>query len=36
MTQTLFCALVAADFEHGVLLAVNHGGDSDSTGAIMA
>jgi ADP-ribosylglycohydrolase len=30
----LYCALVARDFEHGVLLAVNHGGDSDSTGAI--
>ena len=30
----LFCALVARDFEHGVLLAANHGGDSDSTGSI--
>jgi ADP-ribosylglycohydrolase len=30
----LYCALVAEDFEHGVRLAVNHGGDSDSTGAI--
>jgi ADP-ribosyl-[dinitrogen reductase] hydrolase len=30
----LFCALVARDFAHGVLLAVNHGGDSDSTGSI--
>jgi ADP-ribosylglycohydrolase len=30
----LFCALVARDFKGGVLLAVNHGGDSDSTGAI--
>ncbi len=30
----LFAALVAKDFEHGVLLAVNHGGDSDSTGSI--
>jgi ADP-ribosylglycohydrolase len=30
----LYCALVARDFEHGVLLAVNHAGDSDSTGAI--
>jgi ADP-ribosylglycohydrolase len=28
------CALLARDFEHGLLLAVNHGGDSDSTGAI--
>jgi ADP-ribosylglycohydrolase len=30
----LFCALVARDFKEGVLLAVNHGGDSDSTGSI--
>jgi ADP-ribosylglycohydrolase len=30
----LYCALVAGGFEEGVLLAVNHGGDSDSTGAI--
>jgi ADP-ribosyl-[dinitrogen reductase] hydrolase len=30
----LFCALVANGFEDGVLLAVNHSGDSDSTGAI--
>jgi ADP-ribosylglycohydrolase len=30
----LYCALSARDFEHGVLLAVNHGGDSDSTGSI--
>jgi len=30
----LFCALVATDFRTGVLLAVNHSGDSDSTGAI--
>jgi ADP-ribosylglycohydrolase len=30
----LYCALVTRDFTHGVLLAVNHGGDSDSTGAI--
>ncbi len=30
----LFCALKARDFAHGVLLAVNHSGDSDSTGAI--
>ena len=30
----VYCALVARDFGHGVLLAVNHGGDSDSTGAI--
>ena len=31
---SVYCALVATDFEHGVLLAVNHSGDSDSTGAI--
>ncbi len=30
----VYCALVARDFEHGVVLAVNHSGDSDSTGAI--
>lgn len=31
----VYCALSAAgDFERGVVLAVNHGGDSDSTGAI--
>jgi ADP-ribosylglycohydrolase len=30
----LYCALCAEGFEHGVLLAVNHGGDSDSTGSI--
>jgi ADP-ribosylglycohydrolase len=31
---SLYCALTAKDFLSGVLLAVNHGGDSDSTGAI--
>ena len=32
---SLFCALASpGDFEAGVTLAVNHGGDSDSTGAI--
>lgn len=31
---SIYCSLVARDFRHGVLLAVNHGGDSDSTGAI--
>jgi ADP-ribosylglycohydrolase len=32
---SLYCALVAQDdFARGVLLAVNHSGDSDSTGAI--
>ena len=30
----LYAALAAESFEHGVLLAVNHSGDSDSTGAI--
>ncbi|WP_407364588.1 ADP-ribosylglycohydrolase family protein (plasmid) [Pseudomonas luteola] len=30
----VYCALVARDFRHGVILAVNHDGDSDSTGAI--
>ena len=31
---SLYCALCAGDFESGVVLAVNHDGDSDSTGAI--
>ncbi len=31
---SLCCALVAHDFAQGIRLAVNHGGDSDSTGAI--
>lgn len=31
---SLYCALSATDFESGVALAVNHGGDSDSTGSI--
>ncbi|MDN3559131.1 ADP-ribosylglycohydrolase family protein [Vreelandella neptunia] len=30
----VYCALVANDLRHGVVLAVNHDGDSDSTGAI--
>jgi ADP-ribosylglycohydrolase len=30
----IYCAMVARDFEHGVVLAVNHDGDSDSTGSI--
>ena len=30
----IYCALVARDFSHGVILSVNHDGDSDSTGAI--
>jgi ADP-ribosylglycohydrolase len=31
---SVYCALVARDFRHGVILAVNHDGDSDSTGAV--
>ena len=31
---SVYCALVAQSFEDGVRLAVNHSGDSDSTGAI--
>ncbi|MFE0748999.1 ADP-ribosylglycohydrolase family protein [Gordonia sp. NPDC058843] len=30
----VYCALAADDLEHAVILAVNHDGDSDSTGAI--
>lgn len=30
----VYCALVAEDVEDGIVLAVNHDGDSDSTGAI--
>ncbi|MEW6488245.1 MAG: ADP-ribosylglycohydrolase family protein, partial [Thermodesulfobacteriota bacterium] len=30
----VYCSLVARDFREGVLLAVNHDGDSDSTGSI--
>ena len=30
----VFCALAAPGFESALRLAVNHGGDSDSTGAI--
>lgn len=30
----VYCALEATDFRSGVLLAVNHSGDSDSTGSI--
>lgn len=32
---TLYCGLVARNFEHGVWVAVNHGGDSDSTGSLV-
>jgi ADP-ribosyl-[dinitrogen reductase] hydrolase len=31
---SVYCALVAESFEQGIVLAVNHDGDSDSTGAI--
>lgn len=31
---SVYCALVAKNFKYGVLLAVNHDGDSDSTGSI--
>lgn len=31
---SLYCALVTENFRDGVLLAINHSGDSDSTGAI--
>lgn len=31
---SIYCALVVGDFREGVILAVNHDGDSDSTGAI--
>ncbi|WP_206442323.1 ADP-ribosylglycohydrolase family protein [Streptomyces boncukensis] len=30
----VYCAIVAEDVRHGLRLAVNHGGDSDSTGSI--
>jgi ADP-ribosyl-[dinitrogen reductase] hydrolase len=30
----VYCALVATDFDHGILLAANHSGDSDSTASI--
>lgn len=32
---SIYCALVAKNFEEGIGLAVNHSGDSDSTGAIV-
>jgi ADP-ribosylglycohydrolase len=31
---SVYCSLVAKSFKHGVLMSVNHDGDSDSTGAI--
>src|SRR5690606_24902080 len=35
LSISIYCALVARDFTEGVTLAVNHDGDSDSTGAIV-
>lgn len=34
LAMGLYCALCAQDFEDGIILAVNHSGDSDSTGTI--
>jgi ADP-ribosyl-[dinitrogen reductase] hydrolase len=34
LAMGLYCALGAKDFEEGIILAVNHSGDSDSTGTI--
>jgi ADP-ribosylglycohydrolase len=34
LAMGLYCALGAKDFEDGIILAVNHSGDSDSTGTI--
>jgi ADP-ribosylglycohydrolase len=34
LAMSVYCALGAADFESAIVLAVNHSGDSDSTGAI--
>jgi ADP-ribosylglycohydrolase len=34
LSIALYCSLVALNFEEAVVLAVNHSGDSDSTGAI--
>jgi ADP-ribosylglycohydrolase len=31
---SVYCALVAIDFEHGIHMAINHSGDSDSTGSM--
>jgi ADP-ribosylglycohydrolase len=31
---SIYCALVARNFKEGIILAVNHDGDSDSTGSI--
>jgi ADP-ribosylglycohydrolase len=35
LSIALAVALVARDFEHGLRLAVNHSGDSDSTGSLV-
>jgi ADP-ribosylglycohydrolase len=35
LAMGLYCALSARDFEEGIILAVNHSGDSDSTGSIV-
>jgi ADP-ribosylglycohydrolase len=35
LSIALYCALVAPDFETGLRLAVNHSGDSDSTGSLV-
>ena len=35
LSISLYCALTANDFRSGVTLAVNHGGDSDSTGSMV-
>lgn len=34
LAMGVYCALVAEDVRHGLLLSVNHSGDSDSTGSI--
>jgi ADP-ribosyl-[dinitrogen reductase] hydrolase len=34
LAMGIYCALVANNFEDGIILAVNHSGDSDSTGTI--
>jgi len=34
LAMGIYCALSARDFEDAIILAVNHGGDSDSTGSI--
>ncbi|MFF7730584.1 ADP-ribosylglycohydrolase family protein [Streptomyces sp. NPDC008001] len=34
LAMGVYCALVAEDMRHGLLLAVNHSGDSDSTGSL--